>query len=764
MTGEERGISMDHLRNSILILFCILILVGSLVGVCSGSSSAGNTSDNLTRVDWTGLRNTNSSIVDNMNLSLSITNPDEEKKVEYITDRVKENINASFSYDSSDVSKIMKNKLYIIIRDPDNGYLGPLARTDNFSVSVFKTTSDPLVSNPSYLSREYIIRYNISFSPGEERSRIEDTILWYEYDATKVVKKLYNSDFGDNIAVAIIDIHNPSGKDHVIFMLNAEDFEKLSPYWDGDEKYIRYYDWSRIIADNAEILFCEDPAAGVDLPFESVLSASKDEFSDMDEDLKTEINDQVFELMKSVDSIRRNVAGANTEGIISSSEALVKDTYNFRQEISEYPYEESVQPLIDEYLAGIDSFSKIGSYYWYNSRSINRILDNESDEYLLEGVDRINNVLGAIGEQEYDPGDLTKKQIKRESYCFSSGEAFHYMDKGGGNDISIKITGYYLKSKLLVKKINEYEYKEAAPGKIYLAVVVDINHLGYRGVGSETVSTPGRDSYRLYYDGYEYQPVSMDYETEDMGEIYKEKSLSRKERYESLLLFEINDLGSFNPKNGYVVVDLGDYGKQLWSLSPNAVDQEYLEGTGEFVNELGWMGEQKLYEADDGEAPSTGELSDHLSAGTAFHYRDKTESNDISIKITNYYLKNRLLLKKSTGTEYQEAEFGKRYIGVVVDIRHLGYRGKGKQQITTPDLNSFVFYYDGKTYAPVNIENYIEDMGEVYSKRTLNRLERFESLLIFEIDKEDTFTPEDAYVEVDLGDYGKRIWQLSSGL
>ncbi|ADN34809.1 hypothetical protein Mpet_0028 [Methanolacinia petrolearia DSM 11571] len=543
------------------------------VSVISDTAGSINDSANATRFDWTAFRNTNRTIVDDMKVGLDMNDPAEEKDIGYFSGRVMEEINRSVSYETSDAADSIKYELFFIIRDPAYEYKGPAAMAENFHVSVFKTTTDPLISNPSYLSHEYVVKYNITFEPDSSQEKMKDTIWWYESDASRIVRYLTNSSIGDDIAVIVITFNDTEGDGALTFVLEAEDLEELEKYWDNDDDYISYFDWSNIVSGKEDLVYYEDPSRAIDLPAGVLSSGITDSLyaSGIDENLKYDLRSQSYELMESVDGIRRSVSAGNIEETQKNSEELMELSREFSSGIINYSVDDESRALIDEYLSGVRSLSRVGSHYWDKALLPDEIYNEESIEDLREGIEQINNALESIGEIGYNPEEL-----------------------------------------------------------------------------------------------------------------------------------------------------------QIVSSS------------------------------------SPGIYSDCLPAGTAFHYKDAAKNNDISIKITNYYLKSRLLLKEGTSMEYREAGFGKRYIGVVVDIMHLGYRGKGSPQITTPDLSSFVFYYDGNPYTPVNIGSYIGDMGEVYTKTTLNRLERYESLIIFEIDKGDDFDPEKAYVGVDLGEYGKQVWQLSS--
>lgn len=561
--------------------FLFLSLVAGLTGidnsilgqnyenVTADNLSGINESENLTGFEWTTIRNENQKIIDDMKVSLDTSDPWEEDEIEYITDRLMEEIERSVSYETSDAGTSIKHELFFIIRDPAYEYSGPAAMAETFSVSVFRTMADPLVSKPSYLSREYVVKYNITFMSVSSEDKTEDTIWWYESDASKIVRYLMNSTIGGNIAVMSITFNDAADGGSAAFVLEAEDLEKLKKYWVNDDSYVRYFDWSDLVIDKEGLVYYEDPSTGIDLPAEVISQGinSGVKTADIDDSLKSDLRAQSYELMETVDGIKRSVSAGNLEGTQKYSEELMDLSRSFSSGIAGYSVDDESKILIDEYISGIRSLSKAGAHYWDKALLPNEIYDENSIEDLREGIERINNALGYIGESGYDAEELQIVSPGSYSDCLTAGTAFHYKDEGENNDISIKITSYYLKNRLLIKEGTTMEYQEAGFCKRYLGVVVDIMHLGYRGKGSQQITTPDKNSFSLYYDGNTYTPLDIENYIEDMGEVYGKKTLNRLERYESLLIFEIEDQDSFDSEKAYVSVNLGKYGEKIWQLS-----------------------------------------------------------------------------------------------------------------------------------------------------------------------------------------------------
>ncbi|ADN35989.1 hypothetical protein Mpet_1228 [Methanolacinia petrolearia DSM 11571] len=147
-----------------------------------------------------------------------------------------------------------------------------------------------------------------------------------------------------------------------------------------------------------------------------------------------------------------------------------------------------------------------------------------------------------------------------------------------------------------------------------------------------------------------------------------------------------------------------------------------------------------------------------------FHYRDSSGSNDISFQVDNWNLRNSLLTKNVLTGEQEtiSSEYNTIFLVVTVDFTHLGYRGGGPEQIVTPPGSSFKLQYGGTDYAPLDISDYLENSGEPYQSKKVERREIYKSVLVFEIENNpgQTFDDEDTYLSVDLGDYGVQTWSL----
>lgn len=551
-------------NTQITIIITLVLVAGLLTVFCCSVGKDINSKEVFSTANSSS---TNKDLFfENLKVNFAVLEAD-EKDSDYFAEKIKEKIDDSISYSDSNAEDSLKKELFFILRDPKYSYSGPVNRMYDFSVSVFKMPTDPFLSDSSYLSREYAVRYNISVYPESNGSRTDKTIWWYEKDASAIVKNVYGTQIGSNVAIIIISFYNEKTRKSTTFVLKAEDIEKIKTYLKENDNYIRYYDWSQIITDDIEIIYYEEPFTGINIAVPELASANLNDKRIYDENLKSLIKSQSFELMDAVERIKRSIQDGKHQETLTLSENLIQISKEFREELENYSKDESSAAVIKEYLEGLSLFSMAGSYYWDKSFIPGEISDENTPGNLLEGINKINTVLEYFGEQEYDTTAFQIPEVSLYSDYLPAGTAFHYKDNAGNNDISIRITDYYLRERIIIKDSTNSELKEVSFGKLYLGVVAEVVHMGYRGGGYDKIKTPALSSYTLYYNGEEYKPFIPGSYILDLGQVYTEKTLSRREKYESILFFEIKKDSSFYPDKGYVTIDLGNYGNRMWSLS-----------------------------------------------------------------------------------------------------------------------------------------------------------------------------------------------------
>lgn len=144
------------------------------------------------------------------------------------------------------------------------------------------------------------------------------------------------------------------------------------------------------------------------------------------------------------------------------------------------------------------------------------------------------------------------------------GESFVYMDAKQSNRISIYPTRYSARSNYYYEIMRGTEHKNAANGKTFLLLVIQVTHLGNLDGKNYMITTPALSAFTLNTGGVKLKPISSP-ETTSLGEMYIQKKLDRREIQRSILLFEVPE--SFNPGRTVLSVDLGStWGVVEWVL------------------------------------------------------------------------------------------------------------------------------------------------------------------------------------------------------
>lgn len=149
-----------------------------------------------------------------------------------------------------------------------------------------------------------------------------------------------------------------------------------------------------------------------------------------------------------------------------------------------------------------------------------------------------------------------------------------------------------------------------------------------------------------------------------------------------------------------------------------------------------------------------------MPINTPFHYKDAGKSNDISINVKDFRKSKSIKMKEDNKFEILYPDYGNRYLAVVVEVTHMGYRGGSQQKIKTPPKTAYTLIYDSNSYKDKTPDKYMTTFGVPYTSKWLDRTVKFESSLVFEIPDDSEFDPSKAFMEVDLGSYGKKVWSL----
>ncbi|MDG6257751.1 MAG: hypothetical protein QCH35_09165 [Methanomicrobiaceae archaeon] len=149
-----------------------------------------------------------------------------------------------------------------------------------------------------------------------------------------------------------------------------------------------------------------------------------------------------------------------------------------------------------------------------------------------------------------------------------------------------------------------------------------------------------------------------------------------------------------------------------------------------------------------------------LAPGKRFVYRDDQRANDISVIVDRYEIKTGYTIRDNGTSRRFNAEYGNKFLYVVLHATHVGHRGDGTEEITTPPADAFNLILGGEEYHHSTPDTYVKEWGQPYSATTIGRKERHKGFLIFAIPE--TSDPQTAYLRLNLGGKGQPVWNLGA--
>jgi hypothetical protein len=164
---------------------------------------------------------------------------------------------------------------------------------------------------------------------------------------------------------------------------------------------------------------------------------------------------------------------------------------------------------------------------------------------------------------------------------------------------------------------------------------------------------------------------------------------------------------------------------------------------------------------DDASGTTPSPFPDALSLNERYYYQDEKQANDISFKVEQWGVKNGYSYQVDDVLEHVDAGYGYKFITVVVQATHLGYRGGDVvEKVLTPSPEKITLYAGGRNYEHSTPDGIMETIGEPYESKFLDRKEMNEGVLIFKVP--DGVVPDDAFIKLDLGDEGIVVWSLQT--
>ncbi|MBR1368035.1 hypothetical protein RJ53_00410 [Methanocalculus chunghsingensis] len=155
--------------------------------------------------------------------------------------------------------------------------------------------------------------------------------------------------------------------------------------------------------------------------------------------------------------------------------------------------------------------------------------------------------------------------LRRPDDIIDCGSPYTYLDTKKSNEISLVPRYSRFASSLWYETVAGTKHQNAPPGKTYLFVFVHIVHMGNFDGKHYTIHTPAPSAYTLHGLHGTYKPLLTPTYT-SLGEMYVQRTLNRKENYQSFLVFEVPD--SLSLSDFYLSVFLGsEYGTVSWNIT-----------------------------------------------------------------------------------------------------------------------------------------------------------------------------------------------------
>ncbi len=428
---------------------------------------------------------------------------------------------------------------------------------------IYELITDPDLADERYRGGDtgvkVTIAYNLTTDP------LQDTLWWHEMDATKIAKAFYNGENASHMGfVAVAFRYAGTNEDRLMLRLDACDAKRFAATWNNDG-YIRFQDWSdAALMENSRIDPYEDPATYyrvIDAPCETEIEIPP-HGSDI---LQTMLLDSTKGIYSTMEDITKDEENLDYLQMRQDAAGLITESAQIKKEINALPLETDLETVRDKYLRGLEQFWTAGQYYWYGAKFLDGEAIGTGNAEFDTGKQDVNSALDALSLQIREGQTLELPSDKILNNALGLYERYIYTDPNGINDISLRICEYQLKNGYILEDGSSTEMVTAEYGYKYMSVLVEVYHAGYRGGGSEMITTPKPTDFSLVYRGEQIINSAPAGYIRKSGPAYAQTNLLRKEYTEGTLLFLIPS--DFNPEEAYIQVNLGTGGKPVWKFS-----------------------------------------------------------------------------------------------------------------------------------------------------------------------------------------------------
>ncbi|WP_298669979.1 hypothetical protein [uncultured Methanofollis sp.] len=449
-------------------------------------------------------------------------------------------------------------------REAVDGVAASLASAGNDTgvtdVTAYPLITDPDLANPGYLGRPMGVKV-VVVCP-DEGDRLQNTLWWYEKDTTTIARALYSSEVKNRLGFVAVTFKKADGKSTSLkFVLHAAD---ASLAVSGNESaYIRHIDWSDVeIAKGVSVACYEPPESAVQVPARAWGDGSKRTISrDL---LKAEVADGTSVMNGKIDEISHAADRNDYAGVARLSDELVGTARAREKSLRSCTVPSGCAPASGDYGAGLGKYQEAGSLLWYGATFADADAFARGNDLLVQGRALM---AGAQEKLSLSPPALNTQVIATQSLypdALAPRERYKFRDAPEGNTLSVKVGPVTRLDRYVTEKGDTVKEHLPPYGKEFFCVLLEVNHLGYSGKGSQTFRTPKASACTLLLGGDKYVPKQPEAYIECVGSVYSDVTLKRKDRTIGYLVYEV-PLSS-DPASAYLQVNFGKGGTPLWRL------------------------------------------------------------------------------------------------------------------------------------------------------------------------------------------------------
>lgn len=427
-------------------------------------------------------------------------------------------------------------------------------------VTAFPLITDPDLANTGYLGRPMGVKI-VVVCPAEG-DRLQNTLWWYEKDATAIARALYSGEIKDRLGFVTVVFRKADGKATSLkLVLNAA--ESSLAISGNDTAYIRNIDWSGVeIAKGVSIAGYEPPGSAVRGPVKAGNGGSTRAIP-LDV-LKAEVADGTNMMNVKIDEISRAEDRKDYAAVARLSDELIGIARTREKDLRSCTVPSGCAPALNEYGAGLGTYQEAGSLLWYGATFVDDDAFARGNECLVQGQARIGSALEKLSLS----APVLGVQVIAAQSLYPDALAplgrYKFKDAPEGNTISVKVGPVTRLDRYTTEKGDTVTEHLPPYGKEFLCVLVEINHLGYGGKGSQTFRTPKASGFTLLLGGDKYVPKQPEAYIECVGSVYSDVTLKRKDRTIGYLVYEI-PIAS-DPASGYLQANFGKGGSPIWRL------------------------------------------------------------------------------------------------------------------------------------------------------------------------------------------------------